>query len=507
MGRMTLGALISMTFLATHALAETCPSWAASVQKTLPNCEANGLVPEHNPVGALVVSSFGGLEGQRFTADVVMKTLKAAGPHLPQIYLPVDQSTLDYVKTQIRTSHLDGSTKDKWLASLTHVETHPYTWQQDYMQSFVDPVTGAMMVRKVESYSRNYGGFEALSNTAKNCIQTGPVLGTSTPWEVAGEYGGNIDALPGGICLLGDDHFNGRDWEKYANQFCGTGPFDRIRAPTRWLSVGHTDEIFKVVKNTNEKSPCDFSVVLASPKKALEVLAANPTEKYFQPAPGFAERMGMTPRDLLNSRLDQYSGFRRICNAFNALGTTETRDQTPARSKPIMAENETSETDREPAASKTCAEITNADVLNILKNDNILREYNEEVQKTMDEFKKEIEAKVKAKNLACQNVSFIDAPDLFFGGTVVRNGTRRSLPSEVGLSILPNPTNAITVGNTVIMPDQMNNSFRKYMEGVYAKNGLKTEFVDTYHQHANSGNLHCSTQTFHLCNPVAKGRQ
>lgn len=40
------------------------------------------------------------------------------------------------------------------------------------------------------------------------------------------------------------------------------------------------------------------------------------------------------------------------------------------------------------------------------------------------------------------------------------------------------------------------------MEEAYKKRGLKSEFVDTFdYAHEGQGNLHCSTNTIHVCNP------
>ena len=91
---------------------------------------------------------------------------------------------------------------------------------------------------------------------------------------------------------------------------------------------------------------------------------------------------------------------------------------------------------------------------------------------------------------------------LFFGGQIVQGKNGMELPNAMGLSILPNPTNAISVNDTIITPDPSNAAFKKYLEEEYRKRGLNPEFVDTWdYAHQGSGNLHCATNTNHICRP------
>lgn len=151
--------------------------------------------------------------------------------------------------------------------------------------------------------------------------------------------------------------------------------------------------------------------------------------------------------------------------------------------------------------AEDCSNMTNDEMYRLFTSDEELKSYNELVQSHMDNLKIEIQAKLKNKLPRC-SIEFIEAPDLFFGGQVVHGRNGKELPNGMGLSILPNPTNAISINDTVISPDPSNAAFKLYLEKEYRKKGLNPEFVDTFdYAHQGEGNLHCSTNTIHICRP------
>ena len=150
------------------------------------------------------------------------------------------------------------------------------------MQAFINPSTGKVVLREVENYKRHGTAFSDLSKAIAGCgFEVGPALETQR--IVSGNGGGNIETLPFGICLLGDDHFkNHLDWRAYATQICQPGLSNSVKVPTYWLTVGHTDEILKVVRNKSKPAPCDFSIAIASPRVAMELLATHKSDKFFE---------------------------------------------------------------------------------------------------------------------------------------------------------------------------------------------------------------------------------
>jgi hypothetical protein len=134
----------------------------------------------------------------------------------------------------------------------------------------------------------------------------------------------------------------------------------------------------------------------------------------------------------------------------------------------------------------------------VVKNDKQIKEFNDGIQKEMNQLKKTIAQKLKKKMPQCK-VDFIDVPNLFFGGAAIK-GEARPLSAGTGDSILPNPTNSLSAGDTVITPEPQNKAFKDYVAAEYGKRGIKSDFINTYsYGHMGGGNLHCTTHTIHAC--------
>lgn len=528
-----------MDYSITYA-ANSCPDWLVNRSNNIPTCPTNGLVPETFPLGAIVVSDKGyNGRDSGFTADLVEKVLMASSDNNPLFILPVSNQTIIKIKSKINRMPVSEDLKKKFKNSIIQVPTNGYTWQQDYMQPFINPATGKVLLREVQDYARHKNSLDKIIQTVQSCgIQRGTSLSTSKEkavfkkdWEylpgvrisnkkeveyLPGGYGGgNIETLPAEICLLGDDNFgSAQKWETYANQICLPGDENRIKVPTSWLRVGHTDEIMKVIRNKNVKEPCNFSVVLASPQKAIELLKQSPNDKFLD----FSTGRGDYPLVLSAKRSVEYQGLLNLCGdvlidrfrrqfqesnfkpnggvskIFNLLFLFKLEAKAGAKvasmSPPFKVDLE------------DCSKITNEDVYRVLTKTKRLQIFNKMIQEKMDALKSEITQKMKKKLPMCEP-DFIDAPDLFFGGMPVEKSKNQyELPKGMGASILPNPTNSITVNDTVISPDPSNGEFKKYLKEQYEKRGLKADFLDTFeYAHMGLGNLHCATNTIHICNP------
>ncbi|MFH1728789.1 MAG: protein-arginine deiminase family protein [Pseudomonadota bacterium] len=82
----------------------------------------------------------------------------------------------------------------------------------------------------------------------------------------AAEGGGNIEAFPGGLLVVGDN----MDIE--LKDYLRDQGNSLIEVKISFLEVGHVDEIFAVVPRA-EASNCDFHIISASPKLAIEILS------------------------------------------------------------------------------------------------------------------------------------------------------------------------------------------------------------------------------------------
>jgi hypothetical protein len=495
-----------------------CPAAIMNQTENLPTCPEGGLVPETYPVGALVVSDIGNAGPESgFAAEVVTKSLMATGENNPLIILPVTDSTMDRVRTRIDELPISETLKEKYKKSLVQIKSGSYTWQQDYMQPFVDPKTGKIVLREVDRYSK-MAGRGRLESSVKDIVSLGkacgftqgPPLITSGEELPSGAFGGNIETLPSGICLLGDDNFKKPGaWEEYANQVCNQDPENRIQVPTSWLAVGHTDEVMKLVRNKNGKAPCDFSVAIANPDKALELLRKNPKEVFLD----FSNIRGVQTGSLTKDRINQSANMLELCKKVRDLrqnSQPDAKSRSEGGVSKIFQLESLLFTHAQAGAFisgpsfdlKDCENMTNDEVYRVYSTDPALKVYNQLVQEKMDALKLEVTKKLKAKLPQCET-DFIDFPNLFSGGIPVEvEPGKNQLPKAMGGSLLPNPTNAISINDTVISPSPSNASFKKFMQDEYSKRGLKSEFIDTYeYSHVKGGNLHCTTNTFHICKP------
>jgi hypothetical protein len=514
---------LHLSFSALAKKTISCAENLARQTKKAPGCPEGSLVPETYPAGAVIISDQGytGYDSD-FTEDVVKKVLLASGENLPVLILPVSKNTIERVNEGIDSLPIKDSLKLKYKNSILHVPTKGYTWQQDYMQPFINPDDGSIELSQVDGYAPGVESFEKIIEATDECnIKRGSPLITKAAklgeHLLSGQYGGNIETLPMGICLLGSDSFSKQqEWTSYADQFCKSGDENRIKVPTSWLSVGHTDEVMKVIRNNKAKEPCNFSVSIASPKKALELLEKNPNQNFLN----FSKTNYNSASDTTVRRISEYHGLRKLCNQVVDDSNITTPPKTKAKptreisnlfklqfsfnNKAQAGLQLGNEQDRQELYER-CAGMTNAEVLKAISGEDNLRKYNELIQEQMDALKLEVQKKLNAKLPKCK-VDIIDVPNLFYGGQAVEISPGKfELPNGMASSFLPNPTNSISINDTIISPDPVSPVFRSYLEDVYKNNGLKSEFIDTFdYAHQGDGNLHCSTNTIHVCKPKAR---
>jgi hypothetical protein len=517
---------MKLLFLLNFLMAQTggfqtklhCPDWFdnAAILKSMdmpvcPEGDQQVLVSENNPVGVVVVSA---TVNHPFSDQVIKKVLTGAGDKTPMIIVAGRKEEFDKLLNSVKEMPGTEAEKKRWLSSIVHAPGSPYPWQQDYMQSYVDPHTGKLIMSQITGYGRNQDGYNQFMSVAKDCgIRSGTPL--SSERHRNGAAGGNIETLPGGICMLGDGDFEANEYEAYANKVCGK---DRIKVPTSWLSVGHTDEIIKVVRNNRRQPPCDFSISVASPKKALELLQKDPNGSFLN----FGTSDKNPETDPYTQRTTKGGGLSVMCRArlklLNSKNPGESK-KTNGQAKLFNLEHlliyraqagstvtgfpsnlDTSPDTMPPRPEiedyQDCGHINNATAHWVFTQDENLKKFNDLVQKEMDKLKQEMATKLKEKFPSC-SPDFIDLPDLFSAGEVPGN----ELPHKMGLSVLPNPTNAISINDTIISPEPSNATFKKYMDDEYHKRGLKTDYVDTFDLHLSEGNLHCGTNTMHMCQP------
>ncbi len=513
-------------FLLTPAIGYsfTCPEWISERQSQLPECPEGGLVPESFPLGAIVVSDFStrGVRSSEFTADVVKKVLRNAGDQNPLLILPVAPETLESVKKEIMAMDATPDQKEKWLKSIVPISNASYTWQQDLMQPFINPKSGKLQLRKVEGYQEDRGQSDIHGKIAKQLrkcgFESGPLLKTQSQGRelTSGHYGGNIEGLPGGICLLGDDALDSRSqkpihWQRYADQICEPGEENQIKVPTYWLNVGHTDEIVKVLPNKTREKPCDFSIAISSPRKAIELLRKDSKGSFFDfksSSPRLDQEfsykvrgssaLSLVCRDALSFRGERYLKQKRQ-DQQSSKTMSDGRNWYDVLIKVARASGFVTE---ESDSIEECENMTNGEIADLFDKVGTYRDYQNAIQAELDQLKNEMKAKLAKKLPQCE-VDIFEVPDLYVGGYTLRvGGVRSELSHGMGVSLMPNSTNGVTLNNVSIHSDPHVGAFKKYTAEENQKRGLNTEFVDTFeYAHVGYGNLHCSTNTMYICKP------
>lgn len=244
-----------------------CPEWIQKEQHKFPACPDIGtVVPETNPLGAFVISdksigaywrTFGSkstmypslpqtveeyinrriLQGQNFAAEIVEAVIKASGDKPPLFMLPVESETIDKIHAKIDLLAISEQQKNKLKEAMIRIPGPRYQWQQDYFEAFkFMKRTG---IRQVPNYRQNSSGAKQLKEAAELCgfrVYEPIKMGLRSKSSYGG---GNIETLPGSICLLGNGDFKTNlYWRMYAKRVCGSNKDNHLKVPTWWLQVG-----------------------------------------------------------------------------------------------------------------------------------------------------------------------------------------------------------------------------------------------------------------------------
>jgi hypothetical protein len=546
------------------------PSWINDTD--VPVCPTSGstILPETAPAAAIVVSKLSGwsmdprTEKPRFGNEplhrFVLDALQASRKKVPKIFLNgTDESDVTAIREQIDQHCADPKNHCRtqaaqWKAALVRIPGYGFQWQQDYFQTTFDPSTGLPVIRAVRSYVNGLNGETAaaeLATAAKSyCISSGDTIPPSTEQNYSfsnAAMGGNIEALPGGLCL----HGNNQDWQTFGRYYCGDHN-NSVEIDVKWLSVGHVDEVVGLVPDGKSQAPCDFAITWASPQKAFELMKdpKNRDQPFFEffSDTTFAEQLNSFAARELCARV---STFRET---LGNPGRSTPRNSTPDRKarkagsaaslpswlmKMIIPEVHAgaslipSSSGPQVRTRGGCENIpppTNAEVAAVLERAG----YNTLIQQKMEANLAILQKKLKDRT-GCPKIKFIPVPNLFFGAepkdqppdaTVILDGRQRKfgdlsdeererlpvaqryagVPEDRALGLLPNPTNAVLLDRTVIGPKPWNQAFRTYLSDSYGSLGLTFKEADTWHANKSQGNLHCATNTMRVCRPASAAK-
>ena len=558
-------------YATTSSSSSNCPSSANA-----PLCPNSGatVLDESYPAQAYVVSTRGMASdndtnyASSFISNIVDGHLNR---EMPLFFVPTEKSeSVEKIRSNVKKQLLEklvvGKRLDanallrvtgrveQILANIQFVPATGYTWQQDYFESMFDPKTGNAQMREVLTYRSRLGaiGTDTIKGIGANnqCqIKVGDGLPPNDEAlkrikeknsNDAPLYGGNIEATPGGFCVVGDN----MDYKDYAEHFCGKEE-NVIAIDVDWLVVGHSDEVYKVIPDKSG-GKCGFNIMLASPRKALELMKDDQHQPFLNFDHYGSDQMVIEKarRDrflisLDNGRDYDVSAGMRLCQLYHGISKQKKMDKEKGKSSTtvksallnllsfdayagLVIKMSTKDQKEDIAEPKDCSsdsdyrnevsKMTNGDFLNGYQQDSELKKYNELVQKKMDAARKELETRIFGRMPECRGkVDFIEVPNIFYpeaeSGLNISTGDDGNelydLKKGLGSSFLPNPTNGVLAGDKMIFSNPQNATFEKYLEKeMKSRTGLKTGLVDSWnYAHVGNGNVHCSTHALRFCKP------
>lgn len=534
--------------------------FASCNNKKAPLCPEKGSLAlnEQYPASAYIVSTASKMyseNGQQMTPNFLLSVMEAYSfddKLLPALIIPTSAAEFkrlqETMSKALSEKKIPRKKREMLLSSMKNIETSSYLWQQDFMQSLFDSDTGSPTAGIISRYDRTPSGIErGYTNQKFNCspisservgssqkmrphsIAPGLGLGKNgfgmpdfappgvdneqwyegEPGDVNSKMGGNIESLPAGICLTGNNMS-----EEYLKQWC-RDPQMAVKVDTEWLTVGHVDELVKLIPSDDKAAPCNFSIMTASPEKALDLLKNDPNEDFYT----YNLSKDDSSETHLKSKLtNMYFPGEVMCKLYqDSIRSMEEQEKANSPSykiknawlldlifSPALAYDYPGAICEQEL--ERMKKITNGQYYRALIADDDLRETNRIVQNKMNQAKKDITRQLKRFLPQCGEPRFIDVPNIFVTDGLVDGEKGKELPLPgSGNSILPNPTNSVVANKTVIFPDPNNATFKAYLKREIEKTKIRASFVDTWDaSHLGHGNLHCITNSFRYCRPNTK---
>lgn len=266
------------------------------------------------------------------------------------------------------------------------------------------------------------------------------------PLPQHGNYGGNIEALPGNLLLIGNTM--GHDTQQHLRDVLHE--MTAVSINVRWLETGHVDELFSVLPDLSTKAACPFALAYASPQLALELVQRHglSSRKRVLPEPVSFEDVSLELRDwpFFTQCLSHYASHRV-------------------------------ETER-------CRRLIEANLA-----------YEQLIQQE----RHRIDAALRRQN-TCANINWIALPQLFVPSyRVWRQETPWGSSDDQAQALNPNVINMIALGADIIVPEQPYKPFGQEILQRLKALGLSPVGVDSAFSHYLSGGLHCNTSVARMC--------
>lgn len=379
---------------------------------------------------------FIGLQPDRPHREFVRKIIDIVGSY-PQpipVTLLVDNSLLDIAYSEF------GLDRESFV-QIINTGTEDATWAQDYFENAYD----------ISSWQSNiidipYSGTDTeWSSYAIGSYCRMPILRHNAPiddeTDNAGDYGGNIEALPDGSVVIGNNMRPGfrRHLQKSFAQ--------KVRKiKLQWLTPGHVDEIISVLPLTN-RSGCQYVLAYASPAKAIELLNNSS-----------AQKIGSLYRSIQPDKLgpDDRHIYRRNMRNTDCLRHWKTK-----------------------AKNKYCRGF---------------RRYNANLGKRIEREVRAIETELN-KHQGCKMVVSMPFPQFF----TYASEQEGPAAEELYVAMTENLINNVSLGEHLILPEHSVPVFGDYVKKTLRPFGFKLHYADVNFLHNSFGGYHCNTNIIRAC--------
>lgn len=294
--------------------------------------------------------------------------------------------------------------------------------------------------------------------------------------------GGNLEVLPGGTFVNGiikTEGYNNNLPNSYQVKKNKEYPYRTnfqkrlkdslekegnkvLELDTSFLEIGHVDEFFSVVKN-NKPSPCNYSIMIANPKKAFELIEE--------------EAKKMTSRDYRTIQCSRFRNYSEI--------SIENKGRNNVLSKKAINEIYYARC----LHNMPIETFVKSEQYKALKRINLTDTDRKNISQIMEE-NKELLRKELQLTTKCEAPHFIDIPVFF----------------RKGLSETPDLVNGLVESppygpSNVYLPRSYFKPFDEYTVNELNKVGIRTQFVHNMDYHVRQGEVHCGTNTARICKP------
>ena len=513
-----------------------------------PLCPLNGitLLDETYPTQSFVISNapqINSKESLGMAQQFINKIIKSYDyENVPQIILAIDMSDefsdfKNETKQELINNKISKDKIEKILNQMTFAPIYNFPWQQDWFEAFVDLKTGTPLIKQMHSYGAiQEDAGEQLTKVGGQCsIQIGKQLKEDPNFYTGphvkanksipgGEMGGNIEGAPGGFCLIGNNL-----GKSVALQVCNEES-NIIQLKTSWLLVGHVDEIFKIIPtqfNDGRPLECEFSLMSASPKKALELMKDPKLGQLlfteFNDPNSDPDEMKYSRTDIKeagNFFLCQYieeairnrPPTQKVTTTLKNLMTNSFLPNEARADEASMQEflkSITGDNKKMSAFTASCArnfdKVTNFELQAVMLTDSKFTKLNSAIDESIQKDRELIKDKILSRLPQCIKwYNEIEVPNLFYGDSPIETADKKlelSHPGTAG-SFLPNPTNSVLVNKTVIFSNTGNKLFNNYLSEEMTKKKMKSDFISTWdYGHIENGNIHCVSHSIPHCRP------